>query len=124
MRGRACAAASLLILGGVAVLSGCAEVAPKIEQTGPGSEANQAAVMAKIEKMEARIVGVQKEVQTSVKGDIKATRDAVQTTNQNTGMGDWIVLMLAVVLRGADVWETKITKRNGNGVSHHASAST
>jgi hypothetical protein len=97
---------------------GCAAVSPKIEQ-GDNSDADTALVMAKVDKVAERIVGVSKEVQQSIKSDVKATRDAVQTTTQQTGMGDWIVLCVVVALRGADVWETKINKRNGNGVAEH-----
>ena len=98
----------------VAVLCGCSATVPKIDQGGDNAKASadSAAVMAKVDKVAERIVGVSKEVQQSIKSDVKATRDAVQTTNQQTGMGDWIVLCVVVAIRGADVWETKIN-RNG-----------
>ena len=65
--------------------------------------------MGKLDKVAERIVGVNKEIQKSVNGQLEATRDAVQTTNQTTGMESLIVLGVVFVLRFADVTEAAIT---------------
>lgn len=108
------AVAWLAILAAVAMTALCVVGCATIPITARGVEDVQQGVVnavAKIERAEARIIGVQKEVQQSINQRVQATRDAVVRTNE--GVGEWAMVFIVALFMIGDVGETWIRARAG-----------
>jgi hypothetical protein len=71
--------------GDVATAMAKASAGPTATTMAVDGDADTAILVAKMD----RLLSVNKEIETKTKGELQATRDAVQTTKNITGMGDW-----------------------------------
>lgn len=90
-----------------------ATVGPVATSMPVAGDADTAVVMAKLEiqKLSDRLTLLNKDIQKSVNGELKATRDAVQNSTQTTGMEGLVVLGVVFVLRFGDVAEAWVAGR-------------